>query len=397
MFIFRIDKTNLGISLKDGESKFFAVGLSQEVIQMTPVISKSINFKEGNKGFEYKGEIFIDLDSNDNFRFVKLYFGWKKNLINRIEFIPDPQLTSIDWKNAMFFAVNMADFDFFDVKIGPKFPSIDFMSYEIFNLPNEGVNKYELCLTELLKKYLEDIFLHKASWKTEQQQIEALENLIDTIEKWWEHQQYSDSHYENEHLPSALGPFYSPPKIKTSEYLVRKYEAVVKYTLMNYNNKLDEVKGKSYIEKVQETINKFHGKCTPIMLIKLKLDEEINNSLNRDYYNYDTQLRIWGNYSESLRRQLAYAFFDCYVDKMGGGNFYEDWLNFFTINPFYAEYIWKSIDREELLNITNVPTRKRNAMLKATFAEAREYVNSLGPNIELIKIPLKKNQKRTKK
>jgi hypothetical protein len=302
-------------------------------------------FNEGKKKVYTYGEEITSVKA------IKLYFGWKKSVVEKTEgtFSLDFfDLEPSDWKCAMTIAVHMADFDFFDGSHKLQFPSIDFMMEEIYNLPSESMVGY-------VEEYLTDIFCSEGRWVSEPEKKLAEKEVKDYIIK----------------------------KSLEDEYLI-------------YFNKdwyLSEVIGKYKIlyRIVLEVANMVYGqKVKPETLINCKLDMcelvWLGDWAAGDHekpVRYSKIINEWLELAEEVRRNIVKCNYD-YTVTVIGANFYRDWSNFFSVRPLLAELIWNSMDRNELLSITNVPAKKKGTAAKCNLQEMKEYVAKFGPKIVTI-------------
>jgi hypothetical protein len=297
----------------------YKCSISSEIIKVIPVmvIALTKNYKESQKKkYIYGGEL-ISVNA------IKLYFSWKKSVVmkNQDLFLASLQsissLTAIDWKNAMYLAVHLADFDFFDEKIGPEFPSLEFMIEEIPNLPSEGSIRY-------VEQYLTEIFYNEKSWKTKREESENKDSL---------------EYYRSEHT-------------------VEDYKAT--------------------LEMVKIATNLIWGDLHPEILISMDFDKEKLKKANIDMDYYNQIMDKWENYGRCERERIVYAYCD-YIVVTIGDNFYRDWTTFFTLQPVLAKLIWESMDRQELLKVTNVSFKKRGTMSKLDFIQIQEYIKKATP------------------
>lgn len=293
----------------------YKCNISLELIEIIPAIKIALT-----KFSEGKTQKYI-YGGETSVKAIKLYLSWKKN---KSEFVADPSLLDIDWKYVMFLAVHMADFDFFED--GPEFPSLEFMLQEIPNLPTEGLIPY-------LEQYLTDIFYQKVEWPSYKECIEALDH-INLIQR------------------------------RTTLY----------YEMYNEGN----IQYKDTFEMVVTATRLVYDVLEPEILINMNFNVKKLNHANIDMDYYDQIMGKWSHIDKDVRKTVVYAYYDFDKFKIGT-NFYHDWANFFTKQPILAKLIWNSMDRRELLAITNVSTKRCGTSAKLNFEKMQEYVQRFTP------------------
>lgn len=210
--------------------------------------------------------------------------------------------------------------DFSFFEDGPELPSLEFMVQEIPNLPTEGLIPY-------LEQYLTSTFLHKIEWPGYQKRVESLD--------WLKYR-------------------FDRDVVKDS------FEMVVTATRLVY------------------------GVLEPEILINMKFDTEKLKHANIDLDYYNQIMEGWANkYYEHERQYIVYAYYNYEKFKIGT-NFYYDWTNFFSKQPILAKLIWNSMDRSELLRITNCSYKRRGTSAKLNFEEMQEYVQRFAPKENIL-------------
>lgn len=310
----------------------YKCSLSYEIANSIPAIKIALTrFNESkSQKYAYGGETTVNA--------VKVYLGWKKSVVTGSLFTP-VVLSPQDWKYVMFLSVYMADFDFFDTELGgPEFPSLEFMLEEIPNLPTEGLVPY-------LEEYLTSVFYKKVEWCS----------------------------YEKHKSALAI--------VENKQYFEDKYN-IVEGNFINY---------KDTFEMVVTATRLVYGVLEPKVLIHCNFDvEKLKNAkIDREYY--DQIIEKWVKINLFTRENIVCAYYE-YESYKIGVNFYQDWTNFFTKQPTLAKLIWSSMDRNELLTITNVATKRRGTASKLNFEEMQEYVKRFTPKdhvVDPIEIKLK--------
>lgn len=316
--------------------------VSLKLCNAIPSIRISLEkFNEGKKRVYTYGEEITSVKA------IKLYFSWKKSVVEKTEgtFAPDfSDLEPFDWKCAMTLAAHMADFDFFADEHKLQFPSIDFMMSEIYELPSEGMVGY-------VEEYLTDIFCSEGRWVSDAERKLAEKEVKDYIIKQW---------LDDEYLVYLNKDCYLPREIGKYKILCR---IVLEVANMVYGQKV----------KPETLINCKLDMCELVWLGDWVGDYEKPER-------YSKTIKEWLELPEELRRNIVKCNYD-YTVTVIGTNFYRDWSNFFSIRPLLAELIWNSMDRNELLSITNVPAKKKGTAAKCNLQEMQEYVAKFGPKV----------------
>ena len=349
---FGTDNMQLEISKKPPDAISFhakAIGykcfILSDTAKMVPTIQKSLEkFSEG------KTKKFVYREESMSTGAIKLYFGWKKSLVQKIPMPDFSQMSTQDWKYAMYFAIHMGDFSFFNDTIGPAFPSLDYMINEMPNLPPEGLIPY-------VEQYLIEIFYREYNWISEKEQLDALEN----IKRWIR-------------LYDSEG---------TQIWMMCMTEIERCATFDNY---------KSVFEMVLIAVRLVYGEVEPEILIVGEFDTNKLNKANIDLEYYNQIMSQWSDFHVELRRYIVRAWYKFTKVKIGN-NFYEDWTNFFTKKPILAELIWTGMDRKELLAITKISHKKYGVASKADFQEMQDYVERFGPKIKSVDLREKQLRK----
>lgn len=313
----------------------YRCGVSLNICNAIPSIRISLEkFNEGKKKVYTYGEDITSIKA------IKLYFSWKKSEVEKTLLTLPENLEPFDWKCTMTLAVHMADFDFFDGKLILQFPSIDFMMSEIYELPSEGMVGY-------VEEYLTDIFCGEGPWVTDAEKKIAEKEVKDYIIKQWLNDEYLVYLNKDWYLPREIG----------------KYKILHKAVL--------EVSNMVYGQKIK-----------PEALIKCRIDmcELVWLGDHEKATRYSETINEWLGLPEELRRNIVKCNYD-YTVTVIGANFYQVWSNFFSVRPLIAELIWNSMDRNELLSITNVPAKKRGTAAKCNLQEMQEYVAKFGPKV----------------
>jgi len=120
---------------------------------------------------------------------------------------------------------------------------------------------------------------------------------------------------------------------------------------------------------------------------KLRLTYNYSKSYSFDmYFGIDRgDIYDWYNLGQDISEKLT-SLFDpvkkiactCLFNVQATA-FYAKWNLFYTTHPNLAVFMWENMDREELLKIGKVPTKKKNRMKKSTFGEMIEYVEKFRP------------------
>lgn len=335
--------------------------VSLTICNAIPSIRISLEkFNEGKKKVYTYGEEVTSIKA------IKLYFGWKKSVVEKTEgtFSLDfSDLEPFDWKCAMTLAAHMADFDFFDGSRGLQFPSIDFMMEEIYNLPSEGMVGY-------VEEYLTDIFCGECPWVTDAEKKIAEKEVKDYIIKHWLDDEYLVYLNKDWYLPREIG----------------KYKILYKDVL--------EVAKLVYGQKVKpETLINCRVDMCELVMCELVWFEDWAADDHKKPARFLKIINEWLELPEELRRNIVKCNYD-YTVTVIGMNFYRDWSNFFSVRPLLAELIWNSMDRNELLSITNVPAKRRGTAFKCNLQEMKEYVAKFGPKFVAVMDPREKELRR---
>lgn len=287
--------------------------ISLDLAQLLPTVSISLSkYAEAKtRKYTYGGEI-ISIEA------IKLYFGWKRHVGLKVP-LPDFSLaTPFDWKCIMHLAINMGDFDFFNVKIGTEFPPLDFMEDEVCGLPSEAMVLY-------VEEYLWEIFYHESDWIKEEDRSEALEDINRCLQ-----------------FDSSL------------------------------------IRLKSLFETVESVSRLVYKYVEPNTLITARFDLETLYKANIDMDYYNEIINEWVKFSIIDRRKIVSAYYKFTIETIGN-NFYEDWTNFFNRRPVIAKMIWESMNRNELLTVTKIGSKRYNMALKLDYIQMQEYVTRFMP------------------
>lgn len=321
--------------------KQYSCNLSLKIAHSCPTIKFALmNFSEGTKGIYTYG------DENITIGAIKLFFSWKRLIVydeeQKIDF---SQITANDWKCAMYMAVYLGDLDFFDDELGPIFPSLDFMECEMPNLPPEGFVIY-------VEDYILDIFGHQKNW-------------------------------------------VSPQEKKTAKRTVSKYYPSIFYKMpppQELYNFIVDIANRCYTELTPQLIIGFiYDPMTMSLCESQDYEFESLNSVKISQHEL-VLIDIWQDLDREFRENIVKSYFE-YKEIKIGDKFVEDWNIFFTKRPELAKIIWTFMDREELLNITNVPIKRRGTSLKSDYQQMREYLQRIGPrtqNIDQKEVKLRK-------
>lgn len=315
-----MERTAFRVTFGVNDQKY-AVTVPRDVADSIELIKRSLAFREGGEEqLEFKFETTTEAILN--------YMRYKASLIRK-----DPslwsgdKLTIEDWRDMSHVAIQMADFDFFDDF--SKFPPLDEIVDHLFEFPGELITKY-------IEEYLTRCFLFECScntcyWRRERQkaQIEFEELAPETQDEITEEFRY--------YFQLSLTSIFSPRVVF---------------------NICDE----SFLP-VDKGGEHFIGNDNVFWL-------------PHGSYNL---LKRW--FARSIWEREIAMLVDCQHVKIAEcldkQPFCTSWTRFYSMYPDLARFIWDNVDRKELIEITQVPIKKRSRMTKSTFDEMVRYIDSL--------------------
>ena len=307
--------------------------ISYNLILTIPVLQKSMLFKEGSENkFIYRAET-SELA-------VVSFFKWKKYVLDKIDKPDLSLLTAIDWKNLMFMAIHLGDFTFFDSEIGPEFPPISLIIDIVDEFPSEAVTRY-------VQDYLSEIFCREGNWVND--------NERNTAKNSYAISALSLEIFEIVH--SIVGDI-SPDEMMNTTFDEDWILAIKKSFQLE--------------DEMSDEDNAFRRMCW-----------YGSRTFKNEWSKIKSQLLKWNETGPGEKKSIVMAYYD-YPGIQIGDDFYGMWTSFFSVQPLMAKLIWNSMDRDELLKVTNVGQKKISRAKKSNYLEMQKYVQTFAPKAKKI-------------
>jgi len=327
---------------------------------------------------------------------VKMFFLWKKSpQIDLAQIKPKPLVT--DWIHLMNLAVHMGEFDFFaEEQGGQQFPPVALFSLEnLQQMPPLAVEFY-------VSTYLSDIFCCEGNWISESDRNKSKREFGNRVDSWgfFSENDFLDMRKTFEivcilcgiDLNAAIKPKKISELISTIGF---DYVTMKKIKANGGFNDLEWIPSTAPVVIFSDEI------VSHLATDELKNPIEPNAWIKRrtmllehlDCLTYETKwqrckkhLRRWNKWAMGNARHLLVDIFYDYVVPQIGGDFYEDWTNFFGMEPVLAKFIWDEMDRAELLRATNLTVKsagnkKVAVTLRSDYAAMRSYVQKFAPKV----------------
>jgi hypothetical protein len=321
----------LSFALDDGSKRNITIPLT--VAMMIPKIKAFLESDEGKREMRYTFEFSTTVDA------VKTLFQWKTCSVDKTKRWSSDELTPEQWKEAAVLAQQLGDESFID--------------YMIETLDLDKVDPS--FLGGRIETYLHDCFFPDCE---------------------------CDAGYAKGRYDAAKAWFTGLPEDQ-QEAIKKIYRAYLDVRGVRlYRGYIDEREKAIIRNKLKEIGPDAEGRFFEknyFWTWYYAIDERVGfDYSNTEVKGQEVALRWYNIPVETRWMIIEYLNVETYFEKLPKcvckPTFSESWTYFCSEDPKLARFIWENMDREELLNNTEVAKRRVGTMKKSTFDELIKYV-----------------------